>query len=300
MPRLQPAFRPIRHRPPPRRDAPSTPPLLEGIAVCSLPSRTGGPRCQARYEAVVTSFVTSKAKPSTFGYPGWARDRLVALSSGRNVGEDGLCATCRTAGAPRPTAVRAARASSGHAHRAPHRVRRAERPDAGAGPLQGQHLHRRRRPRFLSAPGHRPRRVAAGDRPSERLHRRPGDDRGRRLHRRHRRAPRTGPPLRRGRQRQHRGHAGCPLLPRSGGRRVRARAAGDLHAQPGRARLPGRSPDRGQPRSLRHPRLQLRLLRRVEEGRPAHVEPPRLRTRRPGPARRLQDDPDRAPASRPA
>ena len=55
---------------------------------------------------------------------------------------------------------------------------------------------------------------------------------------------------------------------------------------------PGRPPDRRRPRARRHARLQLGLLRRVEEGRPAHVEQARLRPRRPAAARRLQGHPD--------
>ena len=78
-----------------------------------------------------------------------------------------------------------------------------------------------------------------------------------------------------------------------GGDGFRARADRDLHAEPEGRGLPERPAHRGRPRAGRHPRLQLRLLRRVEEGRPAHVEQARLRARRPAAARRLQGDPDR-------
>src|SRR6478609_1457695 len=67
MPRLQPAFRPIRHRPPPRRDAPSTPPLLEGIAVCSLPSRARGPRCQAGTKPLLQALSQANPNPPPSG-----------------------------------------------------------------------------------------------------------------------------------------------------------------------------------------------------------------------------------------
>ena len=58
-------------------------------------------------------------------------------------------------------------------------------------------------------------------------------------------------------------------------------------------RLPRRPAHRRRPEGQHHPRAQLGLLRRVEEGRPADVEQHRLRPRRPGPARRLQGDPGR-------
>ena len=88
------------------------------------------------------------------------------------------------------------------------------------------------------------------------------------------------------------GHAGRPLLPRPGGG-VRARAGGRLHAGARRGGLPRRSTDRRQPRPARHPRLQLGLFRRVEEGRAANVERARARARRPGAPCRLQGHPDR-------
>ena len=146
-------------------------------------------------------------------------------------------------------------------------------------------------PDELPAPGDRPRRVGAHVRAPGRLHRRGRDDPGRRLHRRRPRAPRPDAPLRRGGVREHRRHAGRPLLPR---RRcgLRARAGRRVHARPRGRRLPRRPPDRRQPRPARHPRLQLRLLRRVEEGRPPDVEQDRPRPRRPGAPRRLQDHPD--------
>ena len=81
---------------------------------------------------------------------------------------------------------------------------------------------------------------------------------------------------------------------------VRAGADGHLHAEPRGAGLPRRPADRGRPRERRHARLQLRLLRRVEEGRAADVEQARLRPGRPGAARRLQGHPDgRRRAGRP-
>ena len=61
--------------------------------------------------------------------------------------------------------------------------------------------------------------------------------------------------------------------------------------------LSGRAADRGRPRELHHPRLQLRLLRRVEEGRPADVEQARVRARRPGAPRGLQGHPGRTARS---
>ena len=148
-------------------------------------------------------------------------------------------------------------------------------------------------PETLPAPGDRPRRVGAHVRAPGRLHRRGRDDPGRRVHRRRPRAPRPDPPLRRGGVREHRRHAGRPLLPR---RRcgLRARAGRRVHARPRGRRLPRRPPDRRQPRPARHPRLQLRLLRRVEEGRPQDVEQDRPRPRRPGAPRRVQDHPDAA------
>ena len=53
-----------------------------------------------------------------------------------------------------------------------------------------------------------------------------------------------------------------------------------------------RPADRRRPGAGRDARLQLRLLRRVEEGRPPHVEQARPRPGRPAAARRLQDHPD--------
>ena len=82
-------------------------------------------------------------------------------------------------------------------------------------------------------------------------------------------------------------------FPLDGDEDVRARAHRHLHAEPEGGGLPGRPPDHRRPRERRHARLQLGLLRRVEEGRPADVEQARLRPRRAGAARRLQDHPDR-------
>ncbi len=101
-----------------------------------------------------------------------------------------------------------------------------------------------------------------------------------------------GAPLRRGGEREHRRHAAAALLRAGRGRRARAGADRDLHAEPEGRGLPGRPPDRRRPRAGRDARLQLRLLRRVEEGRAADVEQARLRPRRAPAARRLQDHPD--------
>ncbi len=124
-----------------------------------------------------------------------------------------------------------------------------------------------------------------------------GDDPGRRLHRRRPRPPRARPPLHRGaatRTSRACRTSSTSTIPRPS---RRAGARRDLHAQPGHARLPGRPPHRRRPRPPRHPRLPLRLLRGVEEGRPADVEQARLRARRPRAARRLQGDPDRRAAT---
>ena len=103
----------------------------------------------------------------------------------------------------------------------------------------------------------------------------------------------AGPALHRGGQRQHRRHAAAALLRRRRRRTGSSRElTGHLHAQPEGRGLPERPRHRRRPRARRHPRVQLRLLRRVEEGRPAHVEQARLRPRRPAAARRLQGDPD--------
>ena len=64
------------------------------------------------------------------------------------------------------------------------------------------------------------------------------------------------------------------------------------------ARLPERPLHRRRPRPRRHARAQLRLLRRVEEGRAADVEQDRLRHGRPGDARRLQGRCRQPPARR--
>ena len=208
-------------------------------------------------------------------------------------GEDGLCTAGRPVGAAEPDPGGAARSGQGDAQCSRDELRRRQHPDAGALAVEGLDVHRRRRPRDLPAPGDRPRRVGAHVRAPGRLHRRGRDDPGRRVHRRRPRAPRPDAPLRRGGVREHRRHAGRPLLPR---RRcgLRARAGRRVHARPRGRRLPRRPPDRRQPRPARHPRLQLRLLRRVEEGRPQDVEQDRPRPRRPGAPRRVQDHPDAA------
>ena len=133
---------------------------------------------------------------------------------------------------------------------------------------------------------------AAGRLPG-RVHPRPGHGGGRRLRRPRRPLPHPGPAGHREGQRQHRRHAAVPLL-RPGRRRHRPRARDhhDLHPQPGRSRLPRRPGDRRRPRRRRDPGPELRLLRGVEEGRPADVEPQGLRGRRAGHARRLQGHPD--------
>ena len=125
-----------------------------------------------------------------------------------------------------------------------------------------------------------------------------GDGRGRRLHRQRPRVPHSRPPLHRGRERQHRRDAAAALLLAGRRRGARAGADGHLHAQPEGRGLPGRPSDRRRPRAGRDARLQLRLLRRVEEGRAADVEQARLRPRRNPAARRLQDHPDRAGQAR--
>ncbi len=209
----------------------------------------------------------------------------------RRRGEDGLCDAGGAPGTARRPAAGAARAGQGHGHGAADQLRSRERHNDGAVAVHPQHVHRRRRPRKLPAPGDRPGRVGPRLGAPGRLHRRRRDDPGRRLHRRRPRPPRARPPVHRGQERQHRRHAGRALLPPPRGR-ARAGARGDLHAQPGHARLPGRPPHRRRPRPPRHPRLSLRLLRRVEEGRPADVEQARVRARRPRAARRLQGDPD--------
>ena len=58
--------------------------------------------------------------------------------------------------------------------------------------------------------------------------------------------------------------------------------------------LPVRPPDRRRPRARRHARVRVRLLRRVEEGRAPHVEPPGLRAGRAAAARGVQGHPDAA------
>ena len=124
-----------------------------------------------------------------------------------------------------------------------------------------------------------------------RLHRRAGHGRDRRLHRERPGVPHARAPLHRGGEREHRRDAAAALLH---ARRRRARAGADrhLHAEPQGRGLSRRPPDRGRPRAGRHARLQLGLLRRVEEGRAAHVEQARLRPRRAPAARGLQDHPD--------
>ena len=141
-------------------------------------------------------------------------------------------------------------------------------------------------------------RASAGRRRQDAYIAEAGDGRGRRLHRQRPRVPHSRPPLHRGGEREHRRHAAAALLLAGRRRGARARADGHLHAQPEGRGLPGRPPDRRRPRAGRDARLQLRLLRRVEEGRPADVEQARLRPRRDPAARRLQDHPDRAGQAR--
>ena len=213
---------------------------------------------------------------------------------GRNLGEDGLCVAGGAARSSESVAARAARPDASDAQQpaAPttalrtsrHRFSRSKAStfivsdDPAGEPHQA--IDRDEWERVSGCPG--------------RVHRRAGDDRRRRVHRQRPRPARPGTPLHRGLKRQHRRHAGRPVLPRRARRRrrLRSRAGRHLHAQPPDGRLPRRPPDRGQPRSQRHPRLQLRLLRRVEEGRAANVEQARPGSRRPGAARRLQGDSD--------
>ena len=89
------------------------------------------------------------------------------------------------------------------------------------------------------------------------------------------------------------GHAAAALLPARGRRGVRARALRHLHAEPEGGGVPGRPAHHRRPRGGPHARLQLGLLRRVEEGRAADVEQARLRPRRAPAPRRLQDHPHR-------
>ena len=112
------------------------------------------------------------------------------------------------------------------------------------------------------------------------------------------------PPVHRRGERQRGGHAAAALLRarciRHPGRGMAAGAGDDLHAQPADARLPRRAPHRGRPRRRDQPGLQLRLLRRVEEGRPADVERAHPGKGRPRHARRMQGHPDRRRARRPS
>ena len=212
-------------------------------------------------------------------------------------GEDALPAARRGSRDRQPRPRRAEGARRAHAECAADALRQSQRPDRGRQSLEGLDLHRHRRAR-RPEPGDQPRgRRALGAAPG-RVHRRPGDGRRRRLHRQRPRLPHACPALHRGRQRQHRRHAAAALLLARRGRGAGARADRHLHAQPEGRRLPGRPPDRRRPRAGRHARLQLRLLRRVEEGRPADVEQARLRPRRDPAARRLQDHPDRARQAR--
>ena len=100
----------------------------------------------------------------------------------------------------------------------------------------------------------------------------------------------AGAPDHREGEREHRRHAAASLLSghAGGAGELRADGHGHLHAESEGRGISGRAADRGRSRQLHHPRLQLRLLRRVEEGRAADVEQDRLRARRPGAARGLQ------------
>ena len=121
------------------------------------------------------------------------------------------------------------------------------------------------------------------------VHRPAGDGRRRRLHRQRPRLPDRGAPQHRAGQLQYRRDAAAPLLRPH--RRRGPRGAGHLHAEPLRARLPGRPLHRGRPGERRHAGPRLRLLRRVQEGRTPHVEHHRLRPGRALAARGLQVDP---------
>ncbi len=194
-----------------------------------------------------------------------------------------------------PQSRGAARADGGDAQRPVDRVRQLQRRYQGRGPKQGEHLRGDRPPREPLRPDHPPGRGRAHRRHPGRVHRRPGHAGDRRLHRQRSRPPGRRPAVHRGGQRQHRGDAAGALLRRRGRRpRLPAPADGHLHTQPPGPRLSQRSGDRRRPRRRGHPGAQLRLLRRVEEGRPADVERAHLRARRPGHARRLQGGPDRA------
>ncbi len=123
-----------------------------------------------------------------------------------------------------------------------HQMPNSRSTDYGAPNVQTQVLARSKASTFIvaddpsgrAAPGHRPRRVGARLGGPGRLHRRAGDDRRRRVHRQRARPARPGAPLHRGLQRQHRRHAGRPVLPRRARRhrRLRSRAGRHLHAQP--------------------------------------------------------------------
>ncbi len=178
------------------------------------------------------------------------------------------------------------------AERAPHEVREPERADGGARTLQALHLPRHRRARRPEPVDHDGGGRAVGG-AAGRVHRRPGDGADRRLHRKRPGFPHAHPALHRGCEREHRRDAAAALLrPARGG--LRARADRDLHAQPEGQELPGRPADHGRPRAGGDARLQLRLLRRVEKGRPADVEQARLRPWWAAAARGLQDHPDSA------
>ena len=168
-----------------------------------------------------------------------------------------------------------------------------QRADQGGLEEQGEHVRGHRSARGALGPDHQPRRRREDRRAPGCVHPRPGHAGHRRLHRQRSRAPRRGSPVHRGGQRQHRRHAALAVLRRrEPGPRLRARADGHLHAQPRRPGISQRPDHRRRPRRRRDPRAQQRLLRRVEEGRPAHVEQAHLRPGGPVAARRLQGGAD--------
>ena len=214
---------------------------------------------------------------------------------GGTLGEDGLCAAGRAARASQPAPARLQERTAQMPNAAPHRLRRPERADGV--------LARSKASTFIvsddaggrAAPGYRPRRVGAC------LARRRTPTSPSRTWSWSTAGSATIPdhrvPARLSSRRRTRTSPACRTCSTS----TTARTDGfepelvrHLHAQPAASGLPERPPDRGRPRSQRHPRLQLRLLRRVEEGRAADVEQARPRARRPGAARRLQGDPDAA------
>ena len=190
-----------------------------------------------------------------------------------------------------PTSCKALAARMPNAQ--PTRLRQSQRPDRGRQPLEGLDLHRHRRAR-RPEPGDQPRgRRALGERQDEYIADQEmvvvdgyiGNDPD---------VPHARAALHRGGEREHRRHAAAALLL---ARRRRGAGAELTVIYTPNLKAEGYPDDRLIAVDLeqrRHARPQLRLLRRVEEGRPADVEQARLRPRRDPAARRLQDHPDRA------